>query len=186
MPIARLRSVSPTGSIEPLDLNLSDGAPPSRLTRRAVLIGSGTAGALVIGLALVPRHYRAPLVAGDGEHLIDGLIRLARDGSISVAVPATEMGQGVTTLAAQIVAVELGADWRRVGVEPAPLSPFYADPVIAAAWADVAAARDRGRSICRRYAGRRIGRGAGRCLGALSGGSGPGAGDRQRHDAGRV
>ena len=109
--------------------------PPSRLTRRAVLIGSGTAGALVIGLALVPRHYRAPLVAGDGEHLIDGLIRLARDGSISVAVPATEMGQGVTTLAAQIVAVELGADWRRVGVEPAPLSPFYADPVIAAAWA---------------------------------------------------
>ncbi len=105
------------------------------LTRRAVLIGAGAAGALVVGLALVPRHYRVPLVAGEGEHVIDGLIRLARDGTVSVAVPATEMGQGVTTLAAQIVAVELGADWARVGVEPAPLSPFYADPVIAAEWA---------------------------------------------------
>jgi isoquinoline 1-oxidoreductase beta subunit len=114
------------------------------LTRRAVLIGSGTAGvlgaALVIG-TLIPRHYRAPIEGGAGEHVIDGLIRLARDGSVSVAVPATEMGQGVTTLAAQIVAVELGADWRRVGVEPAPLSPFYADPVIAAAWAGMWAPR---------------------------------------------
>jgi len=106
-----------------------------RISRRAVLIGAGGAGALVVGLALVPRHYRAPLMAGEGDHVIDGLIRLSRDGTVSVAVPATEMGQGVTTLAAQIVAVELGADWRRVGVEPAPLSPFYADPVIAAEWA---------------------------------------------------
>jgi len=111
------------------------------LTRRAVLVGAGAAGALVVGLALVPRHYRAPLVAGqgggDGDHVIDGLIRLSRDGNVSVAVPATELGQGVTTLAAQIVAVELGADWRRVGVEPAPLSPFYADRVIAAEWAEM-------------------------------------------------
>ena len=109
------------------------------LDRRTVLIGAGVAGAaagaLVIGLALVPRHFRAPLVAGEGEHVIDALIRLARDGTVTVAVPALEMGQGVSTLAAQIVAVELGADWRRVGVEPAPLSPVYADPVIAAAWA---------------------------------------------------
>jgi isoquinoline 1-oxidoreductase beta subunit len=105
------------------------------LSRRAVLIGAGGAGALVVGLALVPRHYRAPLVAGDTDHVIDGLIRLSRDGTVSVAVPATELGQGVTTLAAQIVAVELGADWRKVGVEPAPLSPFYADAVIAAEWA---------------------------------------------------
>jgi isoquinoline 1-oxidoreductase beta subunit len=102
-----------------------------------VLIGAGGAGGLVVGLALVPRHYRAPLVAGDADHVIDGLIRLSRDGTVSVAVPATELGQGVTTLAAQIVAVELGADWRKVGVEPAPLSPFYADPVIAAHWAQM-------------------------------------------------
>ena len=107
------------------------------LSRRALLIGAGGAGALVVGLALVPRHYRAPLVAGDNDHVIDGLIRLSRDGTVSVAVPATELGQGVTTLAAQIVAVELGADWRKVGVEPAPLSPFYADAVIASEWASM-------------------------------------------------
>ncbi len=108
---------------------------PRALSRRTVLVGAGAAGALVIGLAMVPRRYRAPLAAGEGEHVIDGLIRLSRDGTVSVAVPALEMGQGITTLAAQIVAVELGADWRRVGVEPAPVSRFYADPVIAAAWA---------------------------------------------------
>ena len=104
-------------------------------SRRAVLIGAGGAGGLVVGLALVPRHYRASLMAGETDHVIDGLIRLARDGTISVAVPATELGQGVTTLAAQIVAVELGADWRKIGVEPAPLSPYYADAVIAGEWA---------------------------------------------------
>ena len=114
-------------------MTLTDRLAP--LSRRAVLIGAGGAGALVVGLAVVPRHFRAPLVAGDHEQVFDGLIRLARDGTVSVAVPATELGQGVTTLAAQIVAVELGADWRKVGVEPAPLSPFYADPVIAAEWA---------------------------------------------------
>jgi len=108
---------------------------PAPVTRRMVLVGAGTAGALVVALALVPRGYRAPLAAGPGEHVIEGLIRLARNGTISVAVPATEMGQGIATLAAQIVAVELGADWRRVGVEPAPVSAFYADPVIAAQWA---------------------------------------------------
>ena len=95
---------------------------PRALSRRTVLVGAGAAGALVIGLAMVPRRYRAPLAAGEGEHMIDGLIRLSRDGTVSVAVPALEMGQGITTLAAQIVAVELGADWRRVGVEPAPVS----------------------------------------------------------------
>jgi hypothetical protein len=41
----------------------------------------------------------------------------------------------VTTLFAQIVAVELGADWAQVAVEPAPLSPAYADAVLAAHWA---------------------------------------------------
>lgn len=104
-------------------------------TRRALLVGAGAGGALVAAFALVPRHYAPPLVAGPGEQVVDSFLKLARDGTVTVAVPACEMGQGVTTLFAQIVAVELGADWGRIAVEPAPLSPAYADPVLAAAWA---------------------------------------------------
>jgi isoquinoline 1-oxidoreductase beta subunit len=88
-----------------------------------------------LAFSLVPRHYATPLRAGDGEHVFDAFIRMAADGAVSVAVPFCEMGQGITTLVAQIVAWELGADWRRVGVEPAPVSPVYADPVLAAHWA---------------------------------------------------
>ena len=106
------------------------------LARRSVLIGAGAAGALVVGLAVVPRRYGAPMVPGPQDHVIDALIRLGRDGTVTVAVPAAELGQGISTLAAQIVAMELGADWRRVGVEPALPSPVYADPVIAAEWAE--------------------------------------------------
>ena len=106
-----------------------------RLTRRGLLIGAGGAGALLVAFALAPRRYASALVAGEGEQVFDSFIRLAADGAVSVAVPVCEMGQGITTLLAQIVAVELGADWKRVGVEPAPVSPIYGDPVLAARWA---------------------------------------------------
>ncbi|MFD2135501.1 molybdopterin cofactor-binding domain-containing protein [Novosphingobium resinovorum] len=45
------------------------------------------------------------------------------------------MGQGVTTLIPQIVAHELGADWRQVAAEPAPVSALYANLALAAKWA---------------------------------------------------
>jgi isoquinoline 1-oxidoreductase beta subunit len=106
-----------------------------RLTRRGLLIGAGGAGTLLVAFALVPRRFASVLVAGPGEHVFDSFIRLAADGAVSVAVPVCEMGQGISTLMAQIVAVELGADWKRVGVEPAPPSPVYGDPVLAARWA---------------------------------------------------
>lgn len=110
-----------------------------RLTRRGLLIGAGAGGGLLLAFRLVPRHYASPLVARDGadagERVFDSFIRLARNGDVSVAVPFCEMGQGIATLAAQIVAVEMGADWKRVGVEPAPVSPVYGDAVLAARWA---------------------------------------------------
>ncbi|MEO0031327.1 MAG: hypothetical protein RIS94_1085 [Pseudomonadota bacterium] len=106
-----------------------------RLTRRGLLIGAGAAGGLLLAFSLVPRRYASPLKAGEGERVFDSFLRLAKDGTVNVAVPFCEMGQGITTLAAQIVAVELGADWKRVGVEPAPVSPVYGDAVLAAHWA---------------------------------------------------
>jgi isoquinoline 1-oxidoreductase beta subunit len=108
-----------------------------RPTRRGLLIGALAGGGLLVGWSLLPRRYALPLEPGPGETAYNAWIKIARDGVVSVAVPQCEMGQGITTLIPQIVAVELGADWRQVAVEPAAISPAYANPVFAARWAPV-------------------------------------------------
>jgi len=104
------------------------------LTRRQIVIGALVGGGLAVGYALRPRHYPSPLVAGRDEVAFNAWIKLARDGVITVAVPQLEMGQGITTLIPQIVAVELGADWRQIAVEPGAVSAHYANLPLAARW----------------------------------------------------
>jgi isoquinoline 1-oxidoreductase beta subunit len=108
-----------------------------QVTRRGLLIGALVGGGLAIGYALRPHKYAPPLPPAPGETAVDAWIRIARDGIITVAVPQLEMGQGVTTLIPQVVAVELGADWRQVAVEPAPPSPLYANLPLASRWAEL-------------------------------------------------
>lgn len=105
------------------------------ITRRGLLIGAAVGGGLIAAWSLGSRHYSAPLSAGDGETAFDAWIKIARDGMITIAVPQLEMGQGITTLLPQIAAVELGADWRQVAVEPAPVSGAYGNLPLAARWA---------------------------------------------------
>lgn len=105
-----------------------------RFTRRGVLIGVGVTGGLVAAWTLGPRRYAPPLPAGEGEYAFDAWLKIAHDGVISVAVPDLEMGQGVTTLIPQIIAYELGADWRQVAVELAPVSGAYGNAPLAAEW----------------------------------------------------
>ena len=73
-----------------------------------------------------------------GEIAFDAWLKIAADGVVTVAVPQLEMGQGVSTLLPQVVAMELGADWRQVAVEPAPVSGAYANLPLAARWASCA------------------------------------------------
>jgi len=107
------------------------------LTRRGVLIGTLAGGGLALGYFLRPRAFPLPLEPGKDEIAFDAWIKIAKDGMVTVAVPQVEMGQGVTTLIPQVVAYELGADWRQIAVEPAPLSPLYANTVLAARWASL-------------------------------------------------
>ena len=55
--------------------------------------------------------------------------RSRKDGQITVAVPQVETGQGIWTALPQIVADELGAAWETIGVEPAPLTGRYGNPL---------------------------------------------------------
>lgn len=104
-----------------------------RTTRRKFLIGGAAATGLLIGYAVWPRNRPLNLVARDGEQIINGWLKIGIDGQVTVMVPQAEMGQGVYTSLPQIVADELGADWRTVGVEPAPLHPVYANTAMAVA-----------------------------------------------------
>jgi isoquinoline 1-oxidoreductase beta subunit len=95
-----------------------------RVSRRALL---GGAGALVLALSL-----RDPALAADPQKFgADGMpngwrddptvfVAIAPDGTVTVTNHRSEMGQGVRTSVALVVADELEADWARVRVVQAP------------------------------------------------------------------
>ncbi len=105
------------------------------ISRRGLLAGAAVGGGLLVAWSLWPRDYGVPLTPGRGEWAFGAWLKLGRDGVLTVAVPQLEMGQGITTLIPQIVAAEMGADWRQVAVEPAPVSGAYANLPLAAKWA---------------------------------------------------
>lgn len=99
--------------------------------RRTLLIGGGTGVGLVVAWAVWPRRYAPTLTAAKGEHVFGAWLKIGEDGHVTVAVPQAEHGQGVYTTLPQIAADSLGADWRTVAVEPAPLNPLFANPMAA-------------------------------------------------------
>lgn len=105
-----------------------------QVTRRGLLTGAAVGGGLLVAWWLMPRSYRTPLVAATGEQVFGAWLKIAQDGVVTVAVPQLEMGQGITTLLPQIVAHELGADWRQIAVEPAPVSGAYPNVPLAQKW----------------------------------------------------
>ncbi|MDT8759011.1 molybdopterin-dependent oxidoreductase [Sphingomonas psychrotolerans] len=102
-----------------------------KLDRRTLLIGGGAGVGLIVAWAAWPRTWLPNLTAAPGESLFGAWLKIGSDGHVSVAVPQCEEGQGVYTAFPQIIADELGADWKLVGVEPAPLNPLYANQLAA-------------------------------------------------------
>jgi isoquinoline 1-oxidoreductase beta subunit len=110
---------------------MARGGETRGIDRRTLLVGGGAGVGLILAWALWPRSYEPNLRAGEGEHVFNAFLRIGNDGRVIVAVPQAELGQGSWTGLAQILADELGADWRTVGVEPAPLAPAYANRLLA-------------------------------------------------------
>ena len=104
------------------------------MTRRGLLVGAAATGGLLVAWTFWPRDYPGALTPGEGEHGFGAWLTIGEDGVVTVAVPQLEMGQGVTTLLPQIVAHELGADWRQIAVLPVPPNGGQANPVLAAKW----------------------------------------------------
>ena len=112
------------------DRGKGPGKAGQGITRRRLLIGGGVATGLVVGWGVWPRSYAPNLAAAPGEHVFNHYLKIGADGRVIVAVPQAEMGQGVYTSLPQILADELGADWRTIGVEPAPINPGYANGTV--------------------------------------------------------
>lgn len=106
--------------------------PRWRPSRRGFLIGAGATTGLVVAYALWPRRWPGGMVAGEDETGFGPWLRIDTDGQVTVAVPQAEMGQGVYSGFAQIIADELGADWQMMAVVPAPFHPAYAQTAVAA------------------------------------------------------
>ena len=108
--------------------------PEPKFTRRGVMAGALAGGALVVGWFAWPRAFAPNLAAAEGESVLNGFIKIGRDGHVTVVSPQIELGQGAYTIVAQIVADELGADWRTIAVEPAPINGLYNNMLLAAEW----------------------------------------------------
>jgi len=97
--------------------------------RHFLLGGMGVAGALVIGWSVLPPRQRlqtaVPLSARAGEFALNGWVKIAADDSVTVMMCKSEMGQGVYTGLAMLLAEELDADWARLRIEHSPLDSIY-------------------------------------------------------------
>jgi isoquinoline 1-oxidoreductase beta subunit len=86
------------------------------IDRRTLLIGGGVGIGLVVGFFAWPRGSSD---APGQEGSFGTYLRISPDGRVTVAVPETEVGQGIWTALPQVLADELGAAWESVAVEPA-------------------------------------------------------------------
>ena len=102
---------------------------PLDRSRRSFLQGSGAvAGALVLGLVLPLRSRAAAGATVPADAAVNAYIRIASNGQVTLIVPKSEMGQGVYTGFAQILAEELDVPLTAVSIEAAPVAAVYNVP----------------------------------------------------------
>jgi len=104
-------------------------------TRRAVLTaGVLASGVVVFGVAIRPGNRAgkvADLVATEGETVINVWVKISPDNRVTAIVPHADMGQGVQTTLAMMLAEELDADWDLVDVMEAPAHKEFANYALA-------------------------------------------------------
>jgi isoquinoline 1-oxidoreductase subunit beta len=100
----------------------------TEVTRRGFLQAGLTVGsALVVGFR-VPLADGAP--AGKPAYVPNAFIRIDAQGKVTLIMPQVEMGQGIYTSVAMILAEELDADFDQVALEHAPPSDkLYGNPI---------------------------------------------------------
>src|SRR6266705_6761926 len=104
---------------------MTTNTPHCGITRRQFMVGAAglTFTVLIDGSAAL-----APAPADDAVK-VNAWASIATDGTIYIANPAVEMGQGSQTAIPLIIAEEMDADWPRVRIVPAaPDDKVYGNP----------------------------------------------------------
>jgi isoquinoline 1-oxidoreductase beta subunit len=102
------------------------------VSRRALLTGGLTTGFLLAFHLPLRAAVNEPVQTDvtDGKFAPNAFIRIDETGRTVLMMPQVEMGQGIYTSIAMILAEELDADWSKVEVQHAPPNDkFYANPV---------------------------------------------------------
>ena len=103
-----------------------------RVSRRALLSG-GLAGGFLLAFHLPVYAVNEPVQppdVTDGKFAPNAFIRIDNAGKTTLVMPQVEMGQGIYTALAMVLAEELDADFSSVVLEHAPANEkLYANPV---------------------------------------------------------
>jgi isoquinoline 1-oxidoreductase beta subunit len=105
------------------------------LLSRRVVLQSGLAGGLVLAFqwplrAAPVNEPEQPADHPDGQFALNAFIRIDNSGKTTLVMPQAEMGQGVYTAIAMILAEELDADFAQVALEHGPPSDkLYGNPL---------------------------------------------------------
>ena len=107
------------------------------MKRRHLLGGIALgAGALVVGWSVLPPRQR--LLTADAlpelnnQTTLNGWVRIGSDDQVSVVMARSEMGQGVYTGLAMMLADELDARWDQIKFETSGFDPIYNNLSVAA------------------------------------------------------
>ncbi|MEN2282955.1 molybdopterin cofactor-binding domain-containing protein [Algoriphagus sp. SE2] len=100
-------------------------------TRRAFIsAGVLAGGTLVLGIAIRPGNRSskvAGFIADEGETVMNIWLKISPDNTVTAIIPHAEMGQGVHTTLAMMLADEMDADWSTVRFLEAPAHKEYAN-----------------------------------------------------------
>ncbi|RKF31603.1 molybdopterin cofactor-binding domain-containing protein [Paraburkholderia fungorum] len=100
------------------------------LKRRTFLLGgAGAFGVLLVGWSVLPPGQRltasTPLPVEGNQVALNGWVKIAADNTVTIVVCKAEMGQGIHTGLAMLLAEELDADWSQIRVENSPIDKIY-------------------------------------------------------------
>ena len=100
-----------------------------KIARRTFLIGSAAiVGGVAFGVYQINKDAPNPLVPGAGEATLNPFVLINGDG-VTVITPRAEMGQGVYTTLAALVAEEMDVAWEDVTVMHGPPAQAYYNSV---------------------------------------------------------
>ena len=97
--------------------------------RNLILSGLGITGALVVGWGVLPARSRLGkpdnMLPTEGDLALNGWIKIAKDGSVVLAMHRSDMGQGIHNALSMLVAEELNVSLKQVRLEQAGHDGIY-------------------------------------------------------------